>query len=568
MGEKFKNKVCEPKDNIDGIKRQIFELIGLNQTVCKVLPNLNLPTTIPNVSDLNPSQAIIDFLTELSAIVSGINFDEMRMQLINWLVENLEPLSKDLGYNLKLSIKSCYACKVDPTIPAWLFQTQPGTSTYDSNGSLIPNSGTPGIGFNVAVSKIDLTCLFAADPNTEIGRLFYDGDENTDMNAFLWKVIQENGNPVMWRDSITGSDIAEFRYYENNPVAYLETSSTVDYQDINQKTRVFNMRISDRYEDKSLITFLNDYFNSQNPLFDSNKIIPRVVDLLYGTLTNKIKLPDECLNKVVEMEESVKDYINNGIDNPEIVFDDSFYEFSKTQKSNIKDIVSQKKLGVKKYKNCCGNENSSISFETLKKINTETESASNLQEKLNVYTNAMDDLLKESSENVSNLDKGNATADFLSNFITSLQIAIAKMLLSPKNLMLMNMFYFLVNKKSVQSTNIKEILKEYECIIRDIISELIRKLVYDYLLPMIVKALIQLAACVIVKKLKEINDMDLKSLTSYLPPWISDKIEKAKELSGKADDAVEKLKGFSDKVNLNSLNNISLQFGNNGRFCD
>jgi hypothetical protein len=85
---------------------------------------------------------------------------------------------------------------------------------------------------------------------------------------------------------------------------------------------------------------------------------------------------------------------------------------------------------------------------------------------------------------------------------------------------------------------------------------------------MIVKALIQLAACVIVKKLKEINDLDLKSLTSYLPPWISDKIEKAKELSGKADDAVEKLKGFSDKVNLNSLNNISLQFGNNGRFCD
>ena len=568
MSEKFKNVVCEPKDIIDGIKRQIFELISLNQTICKNLPNLEIPTKIPDVPDLNPSQAIIDFLTELLAVVSGINFDEMRMQLINWLVENLEPLSKDLSYNLKLSIKSCYACKVDPKIPGWLFQTQPGTGTFDSNGVLIPNSTTPGIGFNVEMSKIDLTCLFAADPNTEIGRLFYDGNENTDMNAFLWKVIQENGNPIMWKDPITGSDIAEFRYYENNPVAYLESSSTVDYQDITQKSRVFNMRISDRYEDKSLITFLNDYFNSQNPLFDSNKIIPRVVDLLYGTLTNKIKLPDECLNKVVEMEESITDYIDKGIDNPEIVFDDSFYEFSKSQKSKIKNIVEQRKLGIKKYKKCCGNENSSISFETLKKINTDTENVSNLQEKIDVYTNAMNNLLKESSENVSNLDKDNATADFLSNFITSLQIAITKMVLSPKNLMLMNMFYFLVNKKSVQSTNIKEILKEYECIIRDIISELIRKLVYDYLLPMVSKALRQIALCVLIKKLKEKNITDIKSLVSYLPPWVTDKIEDAQELFGKANDAVEKLRGFSDKVNLNSLNNVNLQFGNNGRFCD
>ena len=108
MGEKVKNAICEP-DVIGGLKRQIFELISLKQTICGNLPNLSIPNILPGVPDLNPSQAVIDFLNDLLAIISGINFDEMRMQLINWLVEKLEPLAKDLTLNLKLSLKSCYA---------------------------------------------------------------------------------------------------------------------------------------------------------------------------------------------------------------------------------------------------------------------------------------------------------------------------------------------------------------------------------------------------------------------------------------------------------------------------
>jgi hypothetical protein len=115
-------------------------------------------------------------------------------------------------------------------------------------------------------------------------------------------------------------DIAEFRYYEDNLNGFTESNGGVGYQNSEQRTRVINVRIMDSYHDKSLITFINDYFNSQNPLFDGDKVIPNIVDLIYGTLTNKISLPDECLNKVVEFEESIKDYIDNGADNPDIIF--------------------------------------------------------------------------------------------------------------------------------------------------------------------------------------------------------------------------------------------------------
>ena len=365
MGEKTKNVICSPSDAIEGLKRQIFELISLKQTTCGNLPNLEIPNVLPGVPDLNPSQAVIDFLNDLLSVINGINFDEMRMQLINWLVEKLTPLAKDLTLNLKLSLKSCYACKIDPKIPEWLFQIQPSTIQYDSNGVSIPGSGTPGIGYNVEVNKLDLTCLFAANPNSEVGGLFYDGDKDNDMNAFLWEVIQENGNPLIWRDRINGREIAEFRYYEDSPIAFIESSSSVDYQDTEPRPRVINVRIMDSYQGKTLITFINDYFNSQNPLFDVDKVIPNVIDLIYGTLTNKISLPDECLNKVVEFEESVKDYIDSGADNGDVVFDDSFYEFSPEKLTNIKKIVREKKSGVKQFKKCCGKQTSSISFEIL-----------------------------------------------------------------------------------------------------------------------------------------------------------------------------------------------------------
>ena len=571
MNEKFRNVVCEPGDVVADIKRQILELISLNQTICDNLPDLSVPNLIPEVPDLNPSQKVIDFLTDILALVSGINFEEMKMQLINWLVEQLQPLSEDLSVNFVNSIKSCYACKINPKIPEWLFQIQPSSVTYDANNQPIPGSGTEGLGFNVELNKIDLTCIFAADPNTDVGKLFYDGDSSTDINAFLWEVIQLNGDPLIWSDPTNGKQILEVRYYEDSPIAFTQTDGTVKYQNIEPRPRVFNFRvINQTYFDKTLISVLVDYFNSQQPLFDVDKVIPNVIDLLYGTLTNKIDLPDECLNNVVELETSISDYLDEGVGNgtTEFTFDDSFYTFDSKQLSDIKEKVKEKKSGVRQFKKCCGKEISTISFDSVLSINDEIKSASTLQERINVYNKALDNLINESVANVKSLDTDSASGEFLTEFITALQIALAKLVLSPKNLLMLNLFYFLVNSKPITEVSIKNILKEYECVIVEILSELLRKLIYEYLLPLVIKALKNLVLCVITKKIKEKNINFLKSRLSLLPSFINDKLEDVNELFGKSENIIEKARGFTDKVNLNSLNNINLQSKKRGRFCD
>ena len=134
----------------------------------------------------------------------------------------------------------------------------------------------------------------------------------------------------------------------------------------------------------------------------------------------------------------------------------------------------------------------------------------------------------------------------------------------------MNMLYFLVNGEPIKETKVKKILNEFKCVIKDIISEIIRKLIYDYLLPLVLKALKNLITCYITKKLKERNINDIKSVNSLLPKGINNSLEKVNELFGKAQGAADKVGGFANSVNLNSLSNvnINLQSGSKGRFCD
>jgi hypothetical protein len=130
------------------------------------------------------------------------------------------------------------------------------------------------------------------------------------------------------------------------------------------------------------------------------------------------------------------------------------------------------------------------------------------------------------------------------------------------------MFYYLVNSDPVKELSIKKILKEFECVIRDIISELIRKLIYEYLLPMVIKALTNLIICVITKKIKEKNLYCKLSRLSLLPGFVNEQLESVNELFGKAEGVVDAARGFTDKVNLDSLNNVNLSFNKKGRFCD
>ena len=337
MGEGLKNIICKPSDALGNLKIKLMELISLKKIQCD-LP-FTLPSSIPSLPSINPSQAVIDFLKDILAVIRGLNYDEMKAQLIAWLVEKVRPLEKDLNINLKRWLKKCYACKTTTTIPHWIFKTDPNTILTDINGN-VTYAGDPGKGINIPLNKIDLTCIFSVNPSSSVGKLVYDGNLNNDMNTFLWHVIQDNNLPPnaprLWSDPLTGQPIAWFSYKEDEADAFITQTTTGEAQDADPIPMVFTMYIDDSYHEKNTINFINDYLNAQTPLFDANVLIPNTIELIFGTITGEIQLPEECVTNIVELETAIVDYINIGIENPDIETDDSFYTFSPEQMVQIK----------------------------------------------------------------------------------------------------------------------------------------------------------------------------------------------------------------------------------------
>lgn len=553
MGEKLRNIICEPQDPLADLKREILELINLRIVTCNNLPRVDFPTTLPSLPSINPSQAVIDFLKDILALVQGINVEQMKMQLIDWLVEQLRPLEKSISLNIKLGLKECFACQINPTIPEWLFLTN-------------PNNGSPGEGFNIELNKIDLTCLFNVNPNSEEGKLLYDGNSTNDLNRFLWDVIQANGTPLLWKDPITNKDIAYFTYYEDNN-AFVETNNSTGPQNIEGREMVFNMKIADNFHNKSLITFINDYINSLSPIFDADKVVPNTIEFIYGTLTNQLKLPEECVTQIVELEEAIVDYINIGINDADVEIDNDFYSFTPEQLVSIKSKVKDKMGGYKTFEKCCKKQVGKIPFNDLTKFNEEISTTSTLNERLNVYSKSLSGLEKSSSSFVDPTDRNSANNEFWSNFITALQVSLTKMVLSPKNLMLFQTMNFLVNRETTKDT-IWGILQSFKCIIRVILADLINKLIYEFLLPLIISALKDIILCYIIKKLKEKQIYYLHQMLSLLPGQIQGKIDKINQVLGKASQITEIAQGFTNQINLNSLNNINIKGMKTGKFCD
>ena len=231
-----------------------------------------------------------------------------------------------------------------------------------------------GPGINIEISKIDLECLFGVNPSSEVGKLRYDGNSTNDLNVFLWDVIQANGTPLLWKDPVTSQEIAWFTYLENNNTAFTEGGVP---QTTNAVPEVIKMQIADSFQSKSVITFINDYINSLNPLFDADKVIPNVINLIFGTLTKEIDLSDQCLIQQVELEQAISDYVTVGLNDPEVVIDDSFYSFNPEQVRDIKSKVREINNGGIEFKTCCKKQTSNISFNTLKTLNDDLKNAIN-----------------------------------------------------------------------------------------------------------------------------------------------------------------------------------------------
>ena len=545
------NKICDKIDTLKeqlAIKQKIIDEIEKLKAQCNGAPQFTIDASLPS---LNINFAIYYFLKDILAVLGDLKIDELRAKILNWLVSVIKPLQIRLANLFKMGIRSCYTCKVQPTIGEWLFLTN-------------PNTGQEGIGFNIAVEDIDERCLLKINPNSEMGKLKYDYG----FNSFLWNVIQQAPATVPWKNPKNGRTIAHFTFLENESTAFTAGVAN-NPQTTKPESNVINMKIDDYYQTKTLTDFSTEYIDSILPLFDIESLFPNSIDSVFGTITKNLRdkksISDSCIEKEAEADAYINNLIEFGIDDKEVIVDDSFFEFTPTQTVNIKRSVEYKKKGQMVFTDCCNKKTASVSPETLIELGNQLSGTTDNGKKVEILKSSMDSIVRQTSNNVAPIDKQKAGFEFILRLLANITTELFKLTNSPKNKFLNQMMSYLVNGEI--KNNLKDYYKATSCIWRNIIGELLKKLLYELLIPWILRNLKPILLCVLGKILKEkwLNyQLSIQSLIpgfSNLPPDKREKIMNA--LKGYRDAS-----NFTNKLNVGEIKGaLGLEGEGLGKFC-
>lgn len=545
------NKICDKIDTLKeqlAIKQKIIDEIEKLKAQCNGAPQFTIDASLPS---LNINFAIFYFLKDILAVLGDLKIDEIRARILNWLVSVIKPLQIRLANLFKMGIRSCYTCKVQPKIGDWLFLTN-------------PNTGQEGIGFNIKVEDIDERCLLKINPNSEMGKLKYDYG----FNSFLWNVIQQAPATIPWKNPKNDRTIAHFTFLENESTAFTAGVAN-NPQTTKPESNVINMKIDDYYQTKTLTDFSTEYIDSILPLFDIESLFPNSIDSVFGTITKNLRdkksISDACIEKEAEADAYINNLIEFGIDDKEVIVDDSFFEFTPTQTVNIKRSVEYKKKGQMVFTDCCNKKTASVSPETLIELGNQLSGTTDNGKKVEILKSSMDSIIRQTSNNVDPIDEQKAGFEFLLRLLSNITTELFKLTNSPKNKFLNQMMSYLVNGEI--KDNLKDYYKATSCIWRNILGELLKKLLYELIIPWILKNLRPLLLCVLGKILKERwanYQLSIQSLIpgfSNLPPATREKITNA--LKGYND-----ITNFTNKLNVGEIKGaLGLEGEGLGKFC-
>ena len=425
-------------------KQKIVDLISDIKSFCFNFPTLSINFSMPSFKN---DFDVIAFLMDLIISLIGKKAEELQREVTRWLIKNIKPLERDLRFDMKALLKSCYACKINPRIPPWLFVENPVTLQYGGG---------------------------------------------SDMNRFFFDVIQEpTGTSKVYTDAVTSIDIADFTFIEeSSPVGTLNGEGGI--QDSDYRNNVINMKINNSYNvpEKNLIDFISDYLNSV-VFFNTEKVVTQSMDLIFGVLTQKIDIDTACGEKKVEFEKIIDKMAECGLDDPNTEIDNSFFEFSQEEIVDIKEEAENRRKGIKVYKDCvgCKGKPASIDFASVLDLNDQLAAATDEAVKVTILEKGLGGLSNTSTNNISNdTDKNEAKFTFLQELINAIKRVVMRMTLSPKTMYLIIMMHYLVNAQA-RYRGVKEWMANIICLIRELLRKLLEKLTKEFLLILVLRGL-------------------------------------------------------------------------------
>lgn len=368
-------------------KQKIFGKIAALRTLNDNYPELKLSNSFPSITN---SDKVIDFLIDL--MKSLVGQEEFKNIIINFLTYKLDNLETKIKNALKDKLTNNITNGTDPSIPSFLIN-----------------------GFDINIPEIDFFDMLQIDPLSSVGSLIYNDEKaglaSKDFNTFLFETLQSTDVTQKWGSQTGANDIFEITFKDKKKL---------------------NIKITNDYIDKTLSVLNNDFIDSLN-LINSDKVVSKLIDGLYGSIATLIKKTQES----IIIESKVDAIIDRFIDlDDEKIIDDSFFEFSNEQIRVIEEKSNDRCNGIRKLIDC-NNYESSVDFNILSGVTTEIKNASTLTGKKDAITKGINTLMNEVNFNASDIDKHNVDLNFLTEIIKEISKTLVKAIMSPSIILVM-----------------------------------------------------------------------------------------------------------------------------------
>jgi hypothetical protein len=489
-------------------KQQIFGYIAADRTITEGMPKLKLNASFPSI---NNGGDVVSFLTDLIKALEG--YQELVDTVIKTLTKYLGKIEIEIKNALQLELKAIVSCGVNPSLPDYVKST--------------------GTGIKFTVDKIDFSNLMKIDPSSEAGQLIYTDIapnllDSKDFNTFLYQVIQNNGSTHGWglKTSI-GRNILTFRFKDID-IAGVDPNNTL------------TIKADPYYDNKPLSDLNNDFINSLT-LFDSANLLIKIVDDIFGTVSNLAKKSKNVLENDLKVNHII-DKIS--VSNAKDILSDEFFKFKNEQIKDIEKSADLLKQGKAIYKTS-GDFYAQVSKTSLTDIKGTIQNSQSTTQKKEAITNSINKItdqigaasrdanslidkkngelnrLKEKPSNYKkqatqfiNDKKNDITLklNFIQQIINRFVKALVNVLLSPKVLTI-----FLVNFKIIYGPNESfsgpiDFLKKNRNLVRNIVKR-VGGIIIGILLK---KALKRIAQLVAKSKLQKQIDKNKSNLTQLL----------------------------------------------------
>lgn len=258
----------------------------------------------------NKKGKVVEFLTDLLTILVG--FKLLIETIVDAFTYYLTKIEKEIKKGLKIELKSIVSCGLNPKLPDFLKST--------------------GSGIVIEVSKIDFFDVFKVDPKSSSGKLLYKDitpnlTDSGDFNTFLAGVIQSPSIDFFWNNT-AHQPLLKITFYEQGSATRPNNSLVI--------------KAAPNYDSKKLTDLNNDFINTLT-LFNTQGIINRILDSIYGSISFSINKGKKQLINEARINTVIEKIID--ADSNEII-NDSYFTFTNDETFKQEEHATLRQQGI------------------------------------------------------------------------------------------------------------------------------------------------------------------------------------------------------------------------------